>query len=124
MRLIVEMEMPQRCFDCPMHDYVSDRSSSLPSKVRPVCNAHHELKPIPKGNERPDWCPIKGELPDEHGDLIDRDKLKRAFCNHCDGRDTMNGEPNCTEPCFDLGLIDCMPVIIAAERKDDGTTAD
>lgn len=58
-------------------------------------------------------------LPDEHGDLIDIDKLKRAFCNHCDGRDNMNGEPNCTEPCFDIGLMDCMPVIIAGERKDD-----
>lgn len=60
--LIIEMKMPQKCFDCPMHDYARNSSSSLPSVVRPVCNAHHELTPIPNGNERPSWCPIKGEL--------------------------------------------------------------
>ena len=64
-KLIIEMETPKRCFDCPMHDYTSDRSSSLPSKVKPVCNAHHELKPIPNENGRPSWCPIKGMLPEE-----------------------------------------------------------
>ena len=66
--LIVDMKMPKRCFDCPMHDYVSDRRSPLPSKVRLVCNAHHELTPIPNGDERPDWCPIKGE--DEYARMV------------------------------------------------------
>jgi hypothetical protein len=58
--------------------------------------------------ERPYYCPIKGELPDEHGDLIDRDALKKQ-CWHDDG--------------FDLWVshteIDQQPTVIAAERKDD-----
>ena len=47
--------------------------------------------------------------------LIDANALKRSFCNHCDGRDTMNGEPNCTKPCVDIGLIDTAPTIDAVQ---------
>lgn len=28
---------------------------------------------------RPSWCPIKGVLPDEHGDLIDYDEVEKEF---------------------------------------------
>ena len=62
---------------------------------------------------RPSWCPIKGVLPEEHGDLIDRDALKKQ-CWQDDG--------------FDLWVshteIDQQPTVIAAERSEDGTTAD
>lgn len=76
-KLIVEMEMPQRCFDCPMHDWTYGLHGTRQNML--VCNAHHELTPILcqtilNGDERPDWCPIKGVLPDGHGDLIDRHK--------------------------------------------------
>lgn len=41
--------------------------------------------------------------------LIDANRLKRAFCNHCDG-----DEP-CTEPCVDIGLIETAPTIDAVQ---------
>lgn len=122
MRVIVDTEMPKRCFDCPMHDYVSDRSSSLPSVVRPVCNAHHELKPIPNGDKRPDWCPICGVLPDEHGDLIDRDTLKKEISVLQDtsiipwqkAREYAEIAKSST-----LNIIDDQHAVIKAERKDN-----
>lgn len=37
-----------------------------------------------KANTRPSDCPILGEIPDEHGDLIERSKvheaIKQAYC--------------------------------------------
>ena len=124
--LIVDMPMPKRCFDCPMHDYVSNRSSSLPSVVRPVCNAHHELTPIPNGNERPDWCPIKGVLPDEHVDLIDRDEMFEAIYSRVALIDSCpEGKPSMKELferdvlCTCLHDVVCAKAVIAAERKDD-----
>lgn len=56
--LIIDMKMPKRCFDCPMHDWTYGQ----PRQRVLVCNAHHELTPIPNGDERPDWCPIKGKV--------------------------------------------------------------
>lgn len=56
-KLIIEMEMPQNCGECPLLDnnYI-------------VCRA--TMKDATEyGTERPSWCPIKGELPDEHGRL-------------------------------------------------------
>ena len=102
--LIIDMPMPKYCADCPMIA-LSDRGM--------ICLCTEALLEIDYDKKRPSWCPIKGVLPDEHGDLIDRDKLKRAFCNHCDG-----DEP-CSEPCVDIGLIETAPTVIAAERKDD-----
>jgi hypothetical protein len=32
-----------------------------------------------KNGTRPDWCPIKGVLPDEHGDLVDYDEVEKEF---------------------------------------------
>ncbi len=48
------------------------------------------------------------QMPDEHGDLIDRDELKEKFCDD-DAIDNYARE-----------YIDAAQIIIAAERKDDG----
>ena len=54
-------------------------------------------------------CLIKGELPEEHGDLIDADAIwERA------GK--KKGE---ADPLRLAAELWCAPVIIAAERKDD-----
>lgn len=66
-------------------------------------------------------CLIKGELQEEHGDLVDKETAKNAFDSSFltfrmkDG-ETMRG--------FYQRTIDELPVIIAAERKDNETTAD
>lgn len=109
-KLIIEMEMDGIPSCCGLCDPL----------FTVVCATKHDqtIDKMMLRVGRPSWCPICGVLPEEHGDLIDRDKLKRAFCNHCDG-----DEP-CTDSCVDIGLIETAPTVIAVERKDDGTTAD
>lgn len=113
--LIVDMKMPKRCFDCPMHDWTYGQHETRQNML--VCNARHELEPIlcreiPNGDERPEWCPIKGVLPEEHGDLIDRDETFHA------------AQPQgCTDEHWaetTLGRVVLgAKTVIAAERKDD-----
>ncbi len=50
-KLIVEMEMPQCCWSCACCDGEYG-----------YCAARK--KPLDDPNERPDWCPIKGEISD------------------------------------------------------------
>ena len=59
--VIVRMKMPTGCANCPMAD----------DEVR-FCKTVKEYIPM---LGRPSWCPIKGELPDEHERLIDADAL-------------------------------------------------
>lgn len=110
MKLIVEMVMPRFCAECPMCDnvyYGDDVRKSF-------CIVFDERKEI-LTEDRPSWCPIKGVLPEQHGDLIDRDALLETCIYY-------NIDPN--KSAVDADNIQDMPVIIAAERKDDGTTAD
>jgi hypothetical protein len=113
-KLIIEMDMPKNCEDCLLCETVYVDFEYC--KLYCLAKDREKIEIITEGV--PTWCPIKGVLPDEHGDLIDRDKLKRAFCNHCDG-----DEP-CAGPCVDIGLIETAPIVIAAERSEHGTTAD
>lgn len=65
--------------------------------------------------DRPRNCPIVGVLPDEHGDLIDKETAKNAFDSSFltfrmkDG-ETMRG--------FYQRTIDELPVLIVAERSE------
>ena len=59
-------------------------------------------------------CLIKGELPDEHGDLIDRTLL----CADLIGVILSHSGLNFSE------VIARQNAVIKAERKDDGTTVD
>lgn len=58
---------------------------------------------------RPQNCPIIGVLPEQHGDLIDGDALKKQFVNNGQDIDTLDV----------IDIIKNAPIIIAAERKDD-----
>ena len=104
-KLIVEMEMPKVCMtkdgfygDCPM-DRLWCVQRNAPSGTKMI-DAYAELK-----DNIPSWCPIKGVLPDEHGDLIDRNYLLKFF-------DGINN-------CIDKEDVLSANAIIAAERKDD-----
>jgi len=61
------MEMPDRCFSCPLNAVDSCGISR---------GAFIEYRDVDIGvamNSRPDWCPL---IPvPEHGDLIEREKL-------------------------------------------------
>ena len=103
-KLIVEMEMPRFCAECPMCDnvyYGDDVRKSF-------CVVFDERKEI-LTEGRPSWCPIKGVLPEEHGDLIDRDELLKE----CYPDDEFDAHVIYADD------IHKAKAVIAAERKDD-----
>lgn len=109
--VIVRMEIPKDCYDCPMYDFASYRG-----KLTLCCNAHLDLKPISNnGNPRPSWCPIIGELSEQHGDLIDRDALKSDIIKSLGIKDRRYLLP--TENAI-WKVIDRQQAVIAAERSE------
>lgn len=68
--LIVDMKMPKNCAECGLVDE-SDRCVLLGTF------AGDKSVRIPK-------CPIIGVLPQQHGDLIDRDHFKENLDMVCD----------------------------------------
>ena len=97
MKLIVEMEMPTGCANCPMADDDSRFCKATKKYIPMLC--------------KPSWCPIKGVLPDEHGDLIDRDILLQTFQNA--DYETYN------DYCEAFDTVEAAETVISAERKDD-----
>ena len=108
-KLIVEMEMPVCCADCPCCICLNGMKPAY-CKAIMVDDDNivdglmwRETDP----NNRPSWCPICGVLPDEHGDLIDRNKmLKEIEMYHV------------SDGWVQLWL-EFQDAVIAAERKDD-----
>ena len=100
MKLIVEMEMPKCCWECACCD----------TEYQYCVASRKQLDDL---NERPDWCPIIGVLPDEHGDLIDRDALMIELMDR-----GIEGVQTDDLAEFQQIVIDAKAVI-AAERKDD-----
>lgn len=62
--IVVQGSMPEHCSLCWMYDTRKNDCS--------IC-CHPPVDPYGK---RPHWCPIRCELPDDHGDLIDRSWLQ------------------------------------------------
>lgn len=113
-KLIVEMEMPQDCWCCPNGHpdwiYNDDGAAQMVCFCN-ICNTEEDNRWISETEtERPSWCPIVGVLPNEHGDLIDRDALLETCIYYY---------INPNKGAVDADNIQDMPVIIAAERKDD-----
>lgn len=91
-KLIVEMEMPKlMCVDCEI------------SIDGFACK---------KARTNGGKCPIKGVLPDEHGDLIDRSLLCADLCGVILSHSGLGVDE----------VIARQNAVIAAERKDDGRT--
>ena len=111
-KLIVEMEMPQACRwnedgttkRCPIAEWGG------------ACAVTKLFEP--SFDNRPPWCPIKGVLPDEHGDLVDADTVLWEV------PDSEGIVPPMPVTIGDVIEGYDVPIVIAAERKDDGTTAD
>lgn len=70
--LIKGMEMPTRCFACPMCDEEVNCIISHGSYIE-----YREVDPNVAIQERPSWCPIVKIPP--HGRLGDLDKLEQMF---------------------------------------------
>lgn len=108
-KLIVEMEMPQAC-PCDLIGIgYAMCCSAANSKKRIV-----EYDECVKNGTKPDWCPIKGVLPEEHGDLVDADTVLW-------GEEVPDSE-GIVVPVTIGDVIEGydVPIVIAAERKDDG----
>lgn len=112
MKLIVEMEMPKAC-----RWYEDGTRKRCPiAEWGGACAVTKLFEPF--DDKRPSWCPIVGVLPDEHGRLID----EAVFCENVvkyshQSLKTIGKALHATPTIIDMTLI-------AAERKDDGTTAD
>ena len=105
-KLIVEMGMPYRCpceFAVDNNGWFSPCFGyyGIPSRAK-------DFEDCIENGTRPSWCPIKGVLPDEHGDLIDRDALLLTKDKY--GKDVL---------CVSKNTIAKMQAVIAAERKED-----
>ena len=77
-KLIVEMEMPKSC-PCEL-------ATEIDGNFYYPCFAYYgavsrakEFDDCMENGTRPDWCPIKGMLPKEHGDLVDYDEVEKEF---------------------------------------------
>lgn len=99
--LIIDMPMPKHgCEDCPLlSTYMICRYDGKFRDLQKYVNAE----------TRPEWCPIVGVLPEEHGDLVDRSLL----CADLVGVILSHRGLGIDE------VIARQPAIIEAERKDE-----
>ena len=102
-KLIVEMDMPTAC-----RWYEDGKKKRCPiAEWGGACAVTKLFEP--SYDNRPSWCPIKGELPEGHGDLIDRSLL----CADLAGVILSHSGLGVDE------VIARQNAVIAAERKDD-----
>ena len=71
--LIKDMKMPENCIKCPMQ--FGGMCYVMPAEVDESRVAPTVEEALKQG--KPDWCPLV-EVPEPHGDLIDRDALRIA----------------------------------------------
>ena len=103
--LIIDMPIPVKEWNC------LDCKALCVDMLRHYCGITKKtIDTLKNMRARPDWCPIKGVLPEEHGDLVDRDALLETCIYYYI-------DPN--KSAVDADKIQDMPVIIATERKDD-----
>ncbi len=65
--VIVRMEMPKNCAECKLQK---------PMGVCPITDCYALVDAW--RDHRPGWCPIIGELPEQHGRIID----EAVFCEN------------------------------------------
>lgn len=99
--LIVDMPMPKNCGECPL---------LYMEIVKCTVNGNDCTE---YGSERPSWCPIKGVLPEEHGDLVDTDTVLWEVLDSEGIETAMPVTVGDVIEGYDV------PIVIAAERKDD-----
>ena len=112
-KLIVEMEMPKDCLwyedgkegRCPFLDD-GDCCRGQSDEANEVAETWSDLQ---KG------CPIKGVLPEQHGDLIDRDRLEYRVMAETNpfGKPTIEYESGIKV----MQMIEDAVTVIQAERK-------
>ena len=114
--LIIDMPMPKACrwYEdgttklCPIAEFGGGGSA---------CSITKLFEPF--NDNRPSWCPIKGELPDAHGDLIDRDVSIQTFkCIEEAPYSGFDGQEAFYTPEDVVNTLLCQDVVIGAGRKE------
>lgn len=122
--LIIDMPMPVKewnCLDCKAicADLMRGHYCGITKKT---------IDTLKNMRARPDWCPIKGVLPEEHGDLVDYDEVEKEFNRLLTYMEKVPDENGIVwfrrETIMPRGYTMKFHIIIPAERKDDGTAAD
>ncbi len=61
--LIVDMPMPKNCWLCNLAYLSDDYNDERGAYMIAICKADKQERTVDENEtERPDWCPIKGEL--------------------------------------------------------------
>ena len=112
------LKMPRNCMECKFHGFdrakgkgnicIIDESITLHAVLDGV-----DVKFVTMGD-----CPLI-EIP-EHGDLIEKDKVNDIICEVCDG--WLTDDARLTLEGISYTIEDEIPVIIPAERSEDGET--
>lgn len=116
MKLIVDMPMPVKewnCLDCKAicADLMRGHYCGITKKT---------IDTLKNMRARPDWCPIKGVLPEKHGDLIDIDVAIQTFkCIEEAPYSEFDGQEAFYTPEDVVNTLLCQDVVIKAERIDD-----
>ena len=76
--LIKSMKMPENCIKCQMQ--FGGMCYVMPADVDESRVAPTVEEALKQG--KPDWCPLV-EIPEPHGDLIDRDVPEIIYCKDC-----------------------------------------
>ena len=106
MSVVVRMEMPKSC-PCELADGYEMPFPCFAGHGVPA--RHKEFDRCVEEGTKPDWCPFVCELPENHGRLVDGDKLMGEMKN----RKWMIGrasDPDC--------LVFDAPTIVPAERSE------
>ena len=108
---VVRMEMPENCGEC------SFRSDGW-------CYGIREFDPQPGPldfEKRPSWCPIICQLPEGHGELIDRSKLFDWYTGQRTKYPVKHDSPQFGKMMMYeiFGEIDDAPTIVPAERSGE-----
>lgn len=91
--IVIDMKRPETCADC-----------HIINGEYGIC----EILDRTVWGTPPEDCPIVGEIPDNHGRVIDADLLKSAHCKDC--------KDNCVycDSAYVLDMIDEAPTILEA----------
>jgi len=115
--LVKGMEMPKDCRECRLMEYHSNLGETWCAPAVELLAVNFESIPF---DGRPDWCPLVELKP--HGDLIDRNDLKKEYAMGFDCNNCVSNWKSCQYDAFYAKMDFCLmlddaPVVIEAEDK-------
>lgn len=118
MSVVVRMEMPKSCRECPFMtgcsycEGYSDSCVLAPDGVECGWDFFHEEGPT----KRPDWCPIICSIPEGHGRLVDMRDIDSMMENASSTSDESGLYSLVYRDDLDF---DGLPTIVPAERREE-----